>query len=76
MMLGCDDDKPHAGILAKGDPFRRVVCCWIKRLSRRYLIFGDWNFGLSHDSFCTLGFLPDATDPHIRPQWMNMPLLS
>jgi hypothetical protein len=46
MMLGCDDDKPHAGILAKGDPF------------------------------CTLGFVPDATAPSIRPQWMNKPLLS
>jgi hypothetical protein len=76
MMLGCDDDKPHAGILAKGDSFRRVECYRIKRLSRRYLILDDWNFGLSHDPFCTLGFVPDATAPSIRPQWMNMPLLS
>ena len=62
MMLGCNHDKPHPSILTKGDPFFRVECFRIKRLRRRRFILGDWDFCISHDPFCTLGFLPNTTD--------------
>ena len=67
MMLGCNHDKPHPGILTKGDPFFRVECCRIKRLSRNRFILVDWNFCISHDPFCTFAFLPDTTDLSIGP---------